>query len=197
MASFAGDGIVTRINFKKDTRYRGNNEYLSKEEILETLSKRIDMDLYEIIDSADGFMLLLKTNKINEHLKDFLKEIASVNPVSVNWLKRKCYLHFNNFDIFENDFKIDLNEKFEYELYGNERTLVEKEQNIVFDNYNKVYCPNESIDYLVKVSLICLGRQYEEVISEGNMYPLYLMNRNLKRFKSPISTAFVYGFIDD
>ncbi len=25
----------------------------------------------------------------------------------------------------------------------------------------------------------------------------YLMNMNLKRFKSPISTVFVYGFIDD
>lgn len=197
MASFAGDGIVTKIAFKKDDYYWGTKEYLSKEEILETISKRIDMNLYETIDTADGFVLLLKSKIINEHFSDLLKKIAKVNPLSVNWLKRKSYLHFNSFDIFNIDFKIDLNDKFEYELYGNKTTLIENEQSIDCDCFNKVYCPNKAIGYLVKVSLICLGRQYEEVISEDNTYPLYLMNKNLKRFDSPISTAFVYAFIDD
>lgn len=196
MADFAGDGIITKINFKKDNSYWGTKEYLLKEEILEIISKRIDMNLYEIIDTADGFVLLLKPKMINEHLKDFLEEIVSVNPLSVNWLRRKCYLYFNTFDIFTIDFKIDLNDKFEYELYGNKTTLIEKEQ-ILFDNYNKVYCPNKAIGYLVEVSFICLGRQYEKVLSEDNSYPLYLMNKNLSRFDSPISTAFVYAFIDN
>ena len=47
------------------------------------------------------------------------------------------------------------------------------------------------------VYLICLGRQYDEILSEDNTLALYLMNKNLKRFESPISSTFVYGFIDN
>ena len=92
----------------------------------------------------------------------------------------------------------EVNKNLEYELYANNK-LIQKEQDITTDLYNDVYCPdfNSPTGYIVNVSLICLGREYDEVISEDNTYPLFLMNMNLKRFKSPISTVFVYGFIDD
>lgn len=196
MASFVGDGIVTKISFKKSYDLWGNREYLPKDDILKILSKRINMSLYDVIDTADGFILLLNPRLVNEHLHDLLKEIAHINFLSVNWLKRKCYLHFNSLDILNSEFKINLNEKFEYELYGND-ILIEKEQEIISDCYNMVYFPNEAIGYTVNVSLICLGRQYDEILSEDNTLALYLMNKNLKRFESPISSTFVYGFIDN
>lgn len=198
MASFAGDGIVTKIDFRKnsDSFYWG--KFLTKEKILDNVSKRIDMNLYEIRDYSDGFVLLLKPELINEHLNEFLKEIREVNPLSLRWITRKHYLYLNSFDVTKSDIKIKVNKNFEYELYANNK-LIQKEQNIIADLYNDVYCPNfnEPIGYIVNVSLICLGREYDEVISEDNTYPLFLMNRNLKRFKSPISSIFVYGFIDD
>ena len=196
MASFVGDGIVTKISFKKSYDLWGNREYLPKDDILKILSKRINMSLYDVIDTADGFILLLNPRLVNEHLHDLLKEIAHINFLSVNWLKRKCYLHFNSLDILNSEFKINLNEKFEYEFYGND-ILIEKEQEIISDCYNMVYFPNEAIGYTVGVYLICLGRQYDEILSEDNTLALYLMNKNLKRFESPISSTFVYGFIDN
>lgn len=198
MASFAGDGIVTKIDFRKDDAPFYWGKFLSKEEILEMVSKRIDMNLYEIRDYSDGFVLLLKPELINEHLNDFLKEIRSVNPLALRWITRKHYLYLNSFDVTESDIKIKVNKNLEYELYANNK-LIQKEQDITTDLYNDVYCPdfNSPTGYIVNVSLICLGREYDEVISEDNTYPLFLMNMNLKRFKSPISTVFVYGFIDD
>ncbi len=196
MASFVGDGIVTKISFKKSYDLWGNKEYLPKDDILKMLSKRINMNLYDVIDTADGFILLLNPSLVNEHLHDLLKEVSHINFLSVNWLKRKCYLYFNSLDILNSKFKINLNEKFEYELYGND-ILIEKEQEIIADSYNRVYFPNRAIGYTVGVYLICLGRQYDEILSEDNTLALYLMNKNLKRFESPISSTFVYGFIDN
>ena len=108
MASFVGDGIVTKISFKKSYDLWGNREYLPKDDILKILSKRINMSLYDVIDTADGFILLLNPRLVNEHLHDLLKEIAHINFLSVNWLKRKCYLHFNSLDILNSKFKINL-----------------------------------------------------------------------------------------
>ena len=196
MASFVGDGIVTKISFKKSYDLWGNREYLPKDDILKILSKRINMSLYDVIDTADGFILLLNPRLVNEHLHDLLKEVSHINFLSVNWIKRKCYLYFNSLDILNSKFKINLNEKFEYELYGND-ILIEKEQEIIADCYNQVYFPNRAIGYTVSVYLICLGRQYDEILSEDNTLALYLMNKNLKRFESPISSTFVYGFIDN
>ena len=83
MASFVGDGIVTKISFKKSYDLWGNKEYLSKDDILKILSKRINMNLYDVIDTADGFILLLNPRLVNEHLHDLLKEIAHINFLSV------------------------------------------------------------------------------------------------------------------
>ena len=113
MASFVGDGIVTKISFKKSYDLWGNKEYLPKDDILKMLSKRINMNLYDVIDTADGFILLLNPSLVNEHLHDLLKEVSHINFLSVNWLKRKCYLYFNSLDILNSKFKINLNEKFD------------------------------------------------------------------------------------
>ena len=192
MGRYIASGLATVISISENKK---SKEKKDKEEILKDIGKKIDLNLYEVKEYDNGYELYLKTDIVNKHLNEFVKELTLANPLNTNAHTLNDYYDENK-NIWENDFKVKVNKDGNYELYLNNKKINEDDYLGLWEYFNYVYFPDSIYDnfaYLIKVKLLYLGLDIDKFMPERDPYILYLMNQDLKIFKNPLSTAFIYG----
>ena len=195
MGRYIGNGLATTISIKG--RMPDFKILNYKKEILDAMSKVIDLNLYDVTEYTCGIELHLKVDLINQYLKDLLREV-SFNEEHINILLQSYeYQNLNQIDSFwDCDFSVVLDKNQYYELKANGLELA-KEECLLQECFNQVYLRNCKDDLPVNISVCLLpfGMDYSKIIMEDETYLLYLLNMDLKRYQNPLSTAFIYGII--
>lgn len=192
MGRYIASGLATVISILENEK---SKETKDKEEILKNIGKKIDLNLYEVKEYDNGYELYLKTDIVNKHLNEFVKELTIANHLNTNAFTLNDYYDENK-NIWENDFKVKVNKDGNYGLYLNNKKINEDDYLSPWEYFNYVYLPDSIYDnfaYLIKVKLLYLGLDIDKFMPERDPYILYLMNQDLKTFKNPLSTAFIYG----
>ena len=195
MGRYVGNGLATTIAV--NSRYREYDILSHKKEILASIGKLINLDLYDVSLYENGFDLHLKVDLINEHLKDLLREV-SFNERHINVLSDSYeYQELDKLDDFWNsDFSVEVNKSNHYVLKANGHEL-SKEEYLLAECFNQVYlrdCEGDQFIF-ISVCIIPLGMDCDKIVVEDETYLLYLLNMDLKRYQNPLSTAFVYAII--
>lgn len=192
MGRYIASGLATVIYIREN---KNSEKVKDKEQILKGIGKKIDLNLYDVKEYDNGYELYLKTDMVNKHLKDFVKELTMENYSNTDAFTLNDYYDSEK-DIWDNDFEVKINEKNNYELYLNNKKINEDEYLGFREYFNFVYLPEGVYDnfaYFIEIKLLYLGLNIDKFMPELDPYILYLMNPDLKTFKNPLSTAFIYG----
>ena len=76
MGRYIASGLATVIYIREN---KNSEKVKDKEQILKGISKKIDLNLYDVKEYDNGYELYLKTDMVNKHLKDFVKELTMEN----------------------------------------------------------------------------------------------------------------------
>lgn len=191
MGRFIASGLATVISISENEH---NKDEKNKEQLLKDIGTKVDLNLYDVKEYDDGYSLYLKTDIVNKHLNEFVKELTISNPLNTN-----VYEHIygnKNKNVLDNDFKVKKRKDNTYELYLNNEKINEDDYLGPWEYFNYVYLPDSIYDnfaYLIEVKLLYLGIASNKFMPESDPYILYLMNPDLKTFENPLSTAFIYG----
>ena len=107
MGRYIASGLATVIYIREN---KNSEKVKDKEQILKGISKKIDLNLYDVKEYDNGYELYLKTDMVNKHLKDFVKELTMENYSNTDAFTLNDYYDSEK-DIWDNDFEVKINEK--------------------------------------------------------------------------------------
>lgn len=170
MGTYLSCGIATKITISK--RYSEDND-----KIIERISKKIDLNLYDRNDYEDGIELILKKELIEKHAVDFaIEQVEKLSERDKKEAKESIEkLRGLNFEKMIEKAKEE--PVYEFQLYEGNRVC--NDISYLDPDHNcQIYCDIISIICEGKVFFECYWRMFE-----------YLRNCIIESSKNPIRTA--------